>query len=192
MAKKKYQSGGLDENNLPQGSSPSNSAFDYLNTGGSSLPIVETLENLRNVRNPIKNLGRRGMGSHAAQGAQTAEIAQDPRIFQEGLEAKGYLSPESNPELYKTVWQSDFTNAWNTLFNEMRTMRKGEVEYELAQIRMKIAEYEQAKERADAFYAEGLVSKTDHNQILNQIEEGHLRGTDDGENVVEQLIETVM
>ena len=191
MAKKEYQTGGLDENNLPEGGSPSTSVLDYLDRESSSLPVLESIRNLRAARNP-KLSNRGSIGQIAAESAEALKISQDPRIFEEAMQAEGYLTPGTNPELYKTVWQSDRKNVWNTLFNHMRPMAKSTVEHDLAKIRMQLAEYEEAKDRNDAFYAEGLLSKVDHSEILRQIEEGHLRGNKDQENLVDQLINTVM
>ena len=189
MAKKKYQTGGLDENNLPEGTNLSTSTLNTVDQGGTGLSVSESLDNLSGFRNPRNSSS---IGSTSAQVAQTADIAQDPNTFKSGLESSGYLDPESNPELYKTIYQGDRKNAWNTLMNEMRTMRKSEVEDDLRDVRIKLAEYENAKDRADGFYAKGLVSKTDHSKILSQIEEGFLRGGEDKPDLVAQLIDGVM
>ena len=176
----------LDENNLPEGNGLKSSAISTVDQQGSGLSVSNTLQTLTSPRQGSS------INQAAAQSSFSNDLATDPSIFSDGLRSQGFIDPNQNPEMYKTIYQSDAANAWNTLFNEMRTMRKSEVEDDLRGVRIQLAEYENAKDRADAFYAEGLVSKVEHSNILKQIEEGHLRGGKDKLDLVDQLIDGVM
>ena len=176
----------LDENNLPEGNGLKSSAISTVDTQGSGLSVSNTLQTLTSPRQGST------INQVASRSSFANDLATDPSLFSDGLRSNGLIDPSQNPEMYKTIYQSDAANAWNTLFNEMRTMRKSEVEDDLREIRIQLAEYENAKDRIDAFYGEGLVSKTEHSNILKQIEEGHLRGGKDKIDLVDQLIDGVM
>ena len=178
----------LDENNLPEGNGLTSSAISTVDNKLSGLSI----ENTTSLLKPSSNRGGSAINQLAATTAASDNIATDPSLFSEGLNSNGLIDPNTNPEMYKTIYQSDYKNAWNTLFNEMRTMRKGEVEDDLRDVRVKLAEFENAKSRADMFYGEGLVSSVEHSNILKQIEDGLLRGGDDKVDLVDQLIDGVM
>ena len=176
----------LDENNLPEGNGLKSSAISTVDKQGSGLSVSNTLQTLTSARQGSR------INQISGQASFANDLATNPQTFSDGLNSAGFLDPNTNPEMYKTVYQSDGRNAWNTLFNHMRTMRMSEVEHDLKGIRVKLAEYENAKDRIDAFYGEGLISQVEHSNILKQIEEGHLRGGKDKVDLVDQLIDGVM
>jgi len=187
--RKKYQTGGLDSNNLSPQSTPTNSALDYLNSGTTSLSPKESVK----LMDSSPRGGASGVLGASAMGAGTQmKIAADKGYKQQDLYNRGYMSPEFNPEMYKTVYQGNLKNSWNTLFNNMREQQKSGLEYDLAKVRMKLAEFDQAKKKADDFYANGLISSEDHSKILENIEKNSIGQPGTQEDLVDQLLDGVL
>jgi hypothetical protein len=185
--RKKYQRGGLDANNLSPQSTPTNSALDYLDQGSSGLSPRESFK----LMDSSPQRGGTVLSASARSAGFEQRITADESYKQQSMYNKGYMTPEFSPEMYKTIYQGNMKNSWNTLFNDIREQDKGGYEYEVAKIRMKLAEYETAKKRADDFYAEGLISADAHSQILANIETNTI-GSGQHEDLVDQLLDGVL
>lgn len=187
--RKKYLTGGLDANNLSPQSTPTNSSLDYLNQETSGLSPEESVKLLDS--GPSNGAASGVLASSARSASLEQRSAEETGYGAQDMYQRGHMDPGFSPEMYKTVYQGNMKNSWNTLFNNMREQRNSGLEYDLGQIRMKLAEFENAKTRADDFYAQGLISSQDHSKILQSIEQNAI-GAPEQADLVGQLIDGVM
>jgi hypothetical protein len=189
MAEKtKKVDGGLDENNLQKGSTPTNETFNYFSNSGNGLSLDQSIALSRQARNP--NTASNNSAYLTGMSADRESLRVNPALQQQAMLNKGVIPYEINPEIYKTVYQSDLGNAWNTFFNHMRPMSMSGVEEELALVRVKMAEYDQGIAYLDNVYAAGLMSADEHAHNVKLLENS-IQIKDQNVDLVSQLINSV-
>ena len=95
MTKKKYQTGGLDENNLPiDGGTPTNSAVSSVDQSSGSLSLEQSASSLAGRRQGVVP----GMAS-VGRAAQYSEDTGDQAAFDHAAAADGIATPNAFPEM---------------------------------------------------------------------------------------------
>ena len=186
MTKKKYQTGGLDENNLPiDGGTPTNSAVSSVDQTSGSLSLDQSFKTLSNNRGPIPGMG--GVG----QAAQYSDDTGDQSRFDFAAGADGIATQNAFPEMYKSIYQGDLSNYMNSHINDTRGFHVTQYEDRLREVRVKIAEIEQAEERADDLLMSGLLSKSDHAGVMDKIKKGEYVTETKGQNLIHTMLDEI-
>jgi hypothetical protein len=186
MIKKKYQTGGLDENNLPiDGGTPTNSAVSSVDQTSGSLSLDQSFKTLSNNSGPIP-----GMGS-VSQAAQYSDDTGDQGRFDFAAAAKGIPTQNAFPEMYKSVYQGDISNYMNSHINDTRGFHVTQAEMGLRDVRVKIAEIEMAEERANDLLMSGLLSKSDYAVVMDKIDKGDYVTETKGQNLIHTMLDEI-
>ena len=174
----------LDENNLPEGGTPTNSAVSSIDQSSGSLSLDQSLSTLSR---PGVVPGLAGVGS----AARYQEATGSQEMFDYSAAADNIATPNAFPEMYKDSYQGDLHNWLNAHINKVRGFHVSQYEDSLREIRVKLAEIELAEQRANDLLMEGLLSNNDHEMIVNKIRNGEFTTKRKDDNIVDTMLDLI-